>query len=302
MVSPPISCRWVFTINNYANDDFARLRTLGGSDSVKYLVFGREIGASGTPHLQGFVVFHSNRRLRGCKNAIGQRAHCAIARGLSIQAADYCKKEGDFEEFGQIPGTNQGKRNDLESFQEWVYQFNGKPSKQDVAREYGSLFIKFGEKLMQWVDLVSATPVLGDGTPRQWQSDLENQLTQEADDRKIIFVVDPVGGVGKSWFIRYFYSSHEHESQMLSIGKRDDLAYAIEPDKRIFLFDIPRSSMEFLQYGILEKLKDRMIFSPKYTSKTKILTHQPHVVVFCNEEPDYNKLTYDRYDVLRPTI
>jgi len=45
-------------------------------------------------------------------------------------------------------------------------------------------------------------------------------------------------------------------------------------------------------------LKDRFVFSPKYDSKTKWLSNQPHVVVFMNEHPDMTKLSHDRYRII----
>jgi len=125
-------------------------------------------------------------------------------------------------------------------------------------------------------------------------------LEQSPDDRKIIFVVDPVGNMGKSWFLKWWISKYPASTQRLSIGKRDDLAFAIECHRKYFLFDIPRTQSEFMQYSVLEQLKDRMIFSSKYESCNKMLTNVPHVVVFMNEEPDYNKMTADRYEVIRP--
>jgi hypothetical protein len=52
-----------------------------------------------------------------------------------------------------------------------------------------------------------------------------------------------------------------------------------------------------LQYGVLESIKDRLVFSPKYCARTKRVIHNPHVIVFSNEMPEMNKLTDDRYDV-----
>ena len=81
------------------------------------------------------------------------------------------------------------------------------------------------------------------------------------------------------------------------MGKRDDLAYAIDITKRIFFFDIPRKSMEFIQYGVLEQLKDQMIFSAKYESVNKVIPHKVHVIVFSNEQPDREAMSQDRYYV-----
>jgi len=292
------STRWVFTLNNYAEADVVFLTQLAETDAVRYLVVGREIAESGTPHLQGFVIFTTNHRLRAARLAISNRAHLEVARGTSAQAATYCKKEGNFEEFGQIPdGTGQGKRNDFEEFKTWVLEQPTKPTAGQVAQNYASLFIKYG-RIMEWVDRVYPPPVLVTGEPRPWQQRLEETLIQDADDRKVIFVVDPIGGCGKSWFVRWFVSGNGELTQCLSVGKRDDLAYAIDESKRVFLFDVPRSQSEYLQYSVLEQLKNRMIFSPKYGSRTKILSHNAHVVVFMNEEPK-DCMTADRYEIIR---
>lgn len=75
------------------------------------------------------------------------------------------------------------------------------------------------------------------------------------------------------------------------------MAHMISPSKSVFLINVPRTQMEFLQYSILEMLKDRMVSSPKYNSRMKVLEQVPHVVVFSNEAPDLAKMTMDRYDV-----
>ena len=133
---------------------------------------------------------------------------------------------------------------------------------------------------------------------RQWQQSVHDLVDQEPNDREVIFVHDDNGNTGKSYLTRYWFSVYPDMVQLLSIGKRDDLAHAIDKSKRLFIFDVPRGGMQFLQYTILEQLKNRVIFSPKYDSTTKVLKQVPHVVVFCNEEPDRNKMTRDRYKVV----
>ena len=87
----------------------------------------------------------------------------------------------------------------------------------------------------------------------------------------------------------------------LRVAKRDDIAHSIDENKRIFMFDIERASMEYLQYSILEQLKDGLVFSPKYDSRVKRIKSNAHVVVFCNEHPDPTKLSEDRYHVITPS-
>lgn len=100
---------WCFTINNYTQDDVNLLNQV----QCKYIVFGYEIGESGTPHLQGFIYFDDAKTLSTLKKKIHKTAHFEIANGTPLQAATYCKKDGRFEERGELP-CSQGKRNDLD--------------------------------------------------------------------------------------------------------------------------------------------------------------------------------------------
>lgn len=110
---------WVFTINNYSDEDMQALRGLV-PDEARYLVFGREVAPeSGTPHLQGFVQLLVRVRRGAVSRMPGfGRAALFTRRGSVQEAAVYCKKENDFEEFGTP--TAQGKRKDLEEVKEAI--------------------------------------------------------------------------------------------------------------------------------------------------------------------------------------
>jgi hypothetical protein len=96
------SARWCFTINNYTSAEYD---LVCATESV-YLVVGKEVGESNTPHLQGFVIFQARKRLSAVKALPGfSRAHLEVARGTSQQAKEYCLKEGDFIETGTCPAT-----------------------------------------------------------------------------------------------------------------------------------------------------------------------------------------------------
>lgn len=91
---------YCFTSNNYTDETVESWRQCG----FKYLVLGKEVGDSGTPHLQGYVEFATVKSLSQLK-AIDGRAHFEVRKGSPKQAADYCKKDGDFEESGEISKT-----------------------------------------------------------------------------------------------------------------------------------------------------------------------------------------------------
>lgn len=295
---PPITRakRWCFTLNNYVQGDIDRLNATG--PLVTYLVFGREVGAAGTPHLQGFVIFNDRVSLTVAKQQIGDRAHLEVARGTSVQAATYCKKDGDFTEFGNLP-EGQGRRSDWDRYRDWIEQLGRMPSRRELIREFPGLYGRYSKRCLEIADAFLPAPSLTDSVPRfGWQTEADGLMRGNPHSRHIHFVVDPVGNSGKSWFCSYMLTQFPDEVQILRIGKRDDLAYNIDAVKRIFLFDIPRGQMIYLQYNILESLKDRMVFSPKYESSLKVLTSVPHVMVLCNEAPDMDALSADRYNII----
>lgn len=105
---------WVFTVNNYTDEEHQALQTIvETNDNVVYIIFGRETGEQGTPHLQGYLVLHNRMRLQQVKRLPGlSRAHLELRRGSHEQAREYCSKDGDVFEAGVAP-SGQGVRNDL---------------------------------------------------------------------------------------------------------------------------------------------------------------------------------------------
>lgn len=82
------SRRWCFTLNNYSSydeDDLSRLES-------KFLIYGKEhCPTTGTPHLQGFVVFAAPKKLAAVKK-IHPTAHWEVAKGTTAQNVTYCSK------------------------------------------------------------------------------------------------------------------------------------------------------------------------------------------------------------------
>lgn len=68
---------------------------------MKYLVYGFEKGESGTPHLQGFVQFKNP--IEKPSKFFGPAYHFEPMRGTFEEAIEYTKKDGEYQEFGQMP-------------------------------------------------------------------------------------------------------------------------------------------------------------------------------------------------------
>lgn len=91
---------YCFTINNPTGWDEAETEQL--KEIAEYVVVGKEVGSNGTPHLQGYVRFEHPVTFARVQRALS-RAHVERQRGQPHEAADYCKKEGDYWEYGTVP-------------------------------------------------------------------------------------------------------------------------------------------------------------------------------------------------------
>jgi hypothetical protein len=90
---------WCFTLNNYTSDELEHLDCWCAEEYVEYAVLGREVGESGTPRIQGNLQFVARKRIGSLRGRIA-RAHFEVAR-CPAQAAEYCKKDGEYSEFGE---------------------------------------------------------------------------------------------------------------------------------------------------------------------------------------------------------
>lgn len=95
---------YVFTFNNYGGLDLDRIQRLSGV--ANFIGYGKEIGASGTRHLQGMVCWKSAKTFRATTNLV-QGAHIEIMGGTPSQAWAYCSKDGDTWSVGQVPLDRQ---------------------------------------------------------------------------------------------------------------------------------------------------------------------------------------------------
>lgn len=82
---------WVFTLNNYSKEEMETLVTSFEENNIKY-VFGEEVGACGTPHLQGFI--QSEKKIRPLEKFKNKRIHWEKCKGSKDQNEKYCTKDG----------------------------------------------------------------------------------------------------------------------------------------------------------------------------------------------------------------
>lgn len=89
-------------------------------DELSYIIVGKEVCPdTKKEHYQGYVECRASMRLARMKVLLGEKTHLEPRKGTQDQAIDYCKKDGDFTEFG-IRQARQGKRNDLANLRDMI--------------------------------------------------------------------------------------------------------------------------------------------------------------------------------------
>lgn len=111
--SSPQLRHFCFTLNNYDEGAFASIKEFLEQES-KYWIIGREVGESGTPHLQGYASLRGRHSFDHVRNKLGTRCHVERARGTARQNREYCCKDGNFTEGGSIhEGGNKADRDSI---------------------------------------------------------------------------------------------------------------------------------------------------------------------------------------------
>lgn len=107
----PRGRHWCLTLNNY-NDSDIPTESLQTDLDLEYLIFGRELADSGTPHLQMYLCYTNRKSLHQVKGDF-PRAHIERMRGTPKQAALYCKKDQLWDDFGILPKTPAEKSSEM---------------------------------------------------------------------------------------------------------------------------------------------------------------------------------------------
>lgn len=186
---------WCFTLNNPNEDETETIKNTYDSHA-NYLILGFEIGESGTRHIQGYIELSRRTRFDKVKSLLGARVHLERRLGSACQAAQYCKKDGNFLEYGEIEGTSAGKRTDLDSFREALT--TGSKRKKDLVDEHFGVFMRYGRSFNDAISTFSEV--------RTWKTDTY-VLWGRSGSGKTSFVYSTENDIyshsGERWFDGY---------------------------------------------------------------------------------------------------
>lgn len=301
-----------------ANQFIVEMKHLLEKAAIKGAVFQLEVApTTGQHHFQGYLELPKPHRISGVKKLFQDTfnsIHLEVRHGSRSQAVDYSSKEAtrctDLGSEWPHPGPyylpsedffsrqQQGSRNDLTAVYEYIQREaeSRRVTWEDVLGEFPRAAIQYHVGVTRALAAVNSRHVgVEDFQPRPWQYDLLLKLADDPHPREILWYWDERGNTGKSYFARYLVGNIR--ADYYSGGKTVDIAHACTGASHQ-VFDFTRSNEGFIPYDAIERLKNGMVFSPKYESGTKVFA-VPHVLIFANFPPDKEKLSADRWCIVK---
>lgn len=203
-------------------------------------------------------------------------------------------------EAGSWKKGGQGSRNDLSAVKETIdagaTRFQIMNSHFSESAKYMRFFDDY--RMTRDKELTLKHPGTGLNI---WQCkvlDILNNIIDNKIMRKVISIIGPKGGEGKSDFIRYL-TDHQ-QCNMFMNGKNGDLAMIYDPKAKCYAFEITRSNQDTLNYSIIEQIANGIVYSPKYEVQMKCADYdKPNpVLIFSNWVLDFEQLSADRWIVV----
>lgn len=136
-----------------------------------------------------------------------------------------------------------------------------------------------------------------------WQIKICKILDEKPQDRKIHWIWESTGNVGKTTFAKWLFLNYPNV--VVLGGKACDMKHQIiqyhQTNKiypKTILIDLPRSfNTGYLSYTGIEEIKNMFFFSPKYEGGM-VCHKQVHVIIFSNEEPNFSKMSLDKWIIM----
>lgn len=289
--------RWCFTLNNYEEDFNYEEYFLKKEHKIRRLVFGKEVGEQGTPHLQGYVEFNRNVRFKHCKSVL-PGAHWEVAKGTALENYEYCSKDENFKVIGEwariVKGQSVVNQDRLAECLLALYE--GDNTVKDTGlylRNKRSLTERLSEIRTQ-DEKYARFLRFKDSELYEFQMEVLHSLFKQ-NDRQILWVYDSHGATGKT-FLAHFLNSCYDYVLFDGVTSTKDISWMLPDTFSGIVFDVTRTDYNHFSYQSLEACKNGFLMSGKYSGITRMFTPVP-VIVFSNFPPDVTRLSADRWDI-----
>lgn len=272
-------------------------------EKIRYMIYQKEkCPKTGKEHYQGYAEFFNKITIPTFKRFINDNtAHCEIRKGTREQAKAYCmKSESQIEspkEFGDWNAGGQGARTDLLTVVKAIEE--GKTN-YELIKEFPE-FIRTNFRCINFLRESIEEYNMGEAIKKEFDEfrmnenqEIWKKHLEEQNQRQITWVYDKEGNKGKTYYSRYLVSQGW---QRFENAKCSDIAHALNIHSKGFIFDFSRSQENYINYGVIESIKNGMIFSPKYNSCSKLFKI-PKIIIFSNFKPDFKAFSSDRWDFI----
>lgn len=198
---PSMVTKFCFTLNNYTDEEYVALTSEEFTKKCKFLVIGKETGANGTPHLQGYVNLVKKMAFNSLKKLV-PRAHIEKANGNDEQNYAYCTKDDkNAFVYGEI--QFRGKRNDLRLACNMIIN---KAPMAEVAKEYPCVYVQYNKGLVAFREILQPDRDPDDPPSTVWLWGLAG-----VGKTRLVFDQSPKGDVyvkdGTQWWDGYSHQS-----------------------------------------------------------------------------------------------
>lgn len=215
--------QWCFTLNNYSDTEYTSILDFCNKSGKTYII-GKEIGESGTPHLQGYISSKNAIRFTTLKK-VCTRLHIEKAKGTLEQNRVYCSKDNDY--VTNIP----------------------LPRKERLLKKYENVVWKNWQRDI--INIVESEP---DDRKIYWFYEPNGNVGKSFLNKYLGLKYDAIICSGKKNDIFNQIRNYMYDKNGNDTGK----------DPKLILVDCPRINMDYLNYGALEEIKNGMVFSGKY--------------------------------------
>lgn len=266
------------------------LQKFSGSSTYKIC---HEVGKTGYKHSHILICFnkkqHTTKQDKFDIDGIHPNIKCVRSKEHFSNILKYMEKDivikdtltgNEYEWLGSVRDIIQSKRS-------WRAVLN-----DDYLTPY---IQKYGKWAKEVFDCKPRPKMFKHEQLMNWQQHIYDKFINDNSDRNIYWVYDDKNGDnGKTALGHYILDKHGEDVFYSNGGKTTDVAhsYDFEP---IVIFNLVKEKQEYLSYGIMEMMKDRIITSGKYNSTTKYLENSPKIIVFANWKPDEKKIVGTRF-------
>lgn len=284
---------WLFTLNNYNHHDINRVDGMFPM-FAKYVIYGKDIAGSGTPHLQGYVQLTYKQRLSIMKSRL-PKAHWTPADGTAEQNVTYCSKDGSVTTHGTLTTKGSKSYKILQAMRSMLED----PSKESMSDDLQAPYIHNATKL-NFAIMEKKRDIMKSKLRSEMQVDLRKwqriavDLLDRQSPREILFVIDDTGSSGKTWLGKWLLFNRDCCITRTTTASAVFYKWTME---QYVVFDLSRDKQDTINYDSIEEMKDGIVTSTKYQVVDKFCANVK-VIVFMNQKPDMTKLSEDRYAIL----